>query len=91
MKTKVEKQRISLEITTKDLKEIDRLAEKSKRSRSDMIRVLLEMSLDDARFLESFGFLAALNLGVNIFDKFKTALKDGDVQIENGNAKFPLS
>jgi len=87
---KIEKERISFEIPLEDLKKIDAIAEKSSRSRSDMIRILLGMGLDDAILLQKIGFLTAINYGLNIFDKFKEALEKGDVKIDDGNANFPI-
>ena len=92
MKTrkKINKERISLEIPAEELKKIDALAEKSVRSRSDMIRILLKMGLDDVVLLDSVGLYSALNFGINIFDKFKEAVEKGDVKVKNGKANFPL-
>ena len=88
---KIEKERISLEIPLADLKQIDALAEKLNRSRSDMVRILLGMGVDEAIALQKFGFLSAVNFGLNIFDKFKEAMKKGDVKIKDGKVNFPLN
>jgi hypothetical protein len=89
-RTKIKKERITFELPLEDLKKIDAFAEKTNRNRSDMIRTFIGMGLEDAQVLESMGFLTALKFGLNIFDKFKDALKNGDVKVKDGFANFPL-
>jgi hypothetical protein len=89
-KKKIEKERITFELPTETLNRIDYLAEKSVRNRSDMLRLLLQMGLDDVELLDKVGLFSALNYGINFFEKFKAAVRDGKVEVEDGKANFPV-
>lgn len=78
---------ISFDIT--ELKEIDALANKYGVNRSQFIRNLVGVGLDQAKLLESVGVLPVVNFGVNIFDKLKAAIRNGSVNFQGDNIIFP--
>lgn len=89
-KKKIEKERVTFELPTELLNRVDYLAEKSVRNRSDMLRLLIQMGLDDVELLDDVGLYSALNFGINVFERFKAAVKKGKVEVQDGKANFPL-
>ncbi len=73
------KLRISFHIDENDLKEIDRLTEKLElKNRSELLRKLLKMGLEDALILDKSGVLSLVIAAGKLRQKLKLSFLSGD-------------
>lgn len=80
---------ITVSFDVSELEKIDALANKYGINRSQFIRNLVGVGLDQAILLESVGVLPVVNFGANIFDKLKAAIRNGSVNFQGDNIIFP--
>jgi len=92
MKKKDEKQKktVGIIMDVEKLNKIDAMADKYGVPRSQFIRNMIDIGFDQAVLLEGVGVLPVVNFGINLFDKFKKAIKDGSVDIQGDKAIFPI-
>lgn len=92
MKTKKEKLKktVSIVFEVEKLNKIEAMADKYGVPRSQFIRNMIDVGFDQAVLLEGVGVLPVVNFGINLFDKFKKAIKDGSVDIQGDKAIFPI-
>jgi len=73
------KLRISFHIEEKDLKEIDRLTEKLElKGRSELLRKLVKMGLEDALLLDKSGVLSLVMAAGKLRQKLKLSFLSGN-------------
>jgi hypothetical protein len=86
LRTKV----ITVKVTPSELKKIDRYAKKLKINRSQIVRNLVEVGMDDMDLMNSTGLLTMALKGVDLLSKIKNSLENDKYQVEDGKVTIEL-
>ena len=81
-RTKEPKHQFSVMLKPSVVDEIDKFAEKYNLTRSQLMANLMEVGLDELRALDRMGIVQTISMGSNIMKKFKDALLNGKVSLD---------
>jgi hypothetical protein len=88
-KAKEPKHQFSVMLRPSTVDEIDKFAEKYDLTRSQLMANLMEVGLDELRALNKLGIVQTVFMGTNIMKKFKEALFNGKVSVDDqGNIEI---